>query len=278
MGDPMAGYGEGDRMRIGEVLKETRTRQGLDIRTVEERTKIRIKYLRALEGEEWDVLPNPAYAKGFLRTYADLLGLDGEALVDEYRRQVESALGDSPYPVGERVLEHRRRPGEPPARPPIVGWVVAGVVAIVGVLLVIGLVGGDGDDEGEKASKRERQRAERIAERRKEQRQQERRQAAQEAGNTVTLRLVMRSDVAVCLLGDAERPLIDGQVLLAGNEEAFEAKRFELRFPSGYDRGQFDLLLNGDRKPLPETLGPAAFVITPPDQVRPGPEPGDDCP
>jgi cytoskeleton protein RodZ len=69
--------------QIGSVLKETRKRQGIDIRTVEEMTKIRIKYLRALENEEWDTLPGPAYARAFLRTYAELLGLDGEALVDE---------------------------------------------------------------------------------------------------------------------------------------------------------------------------------------------------
>ena len=83
-------------MRIGEVLKRSRTRQGIEIADVEERTKIRTKYLRALESEEWDVLPSPAYAKGFLRTYAQLLGLDADAIVDEYRRQVESELPAGP--------------------------------------------------------------------------------------------------------------------------------------------------------------------------------------
>src|ERR687891_2295504 len=102
-------YGKGEtEMRIGEVLKSARTRQGLDIRTVEEQTKIRIKYLRALEAEEWEVLPNPAYATGFLRTYAQLLGLDGEALVDAYRRQVERGRTDPTF-LGDQVLERRRR-------------------------------------------------------------------------------------------------------------------------------------------------------------------------
>ena len=87
----MATRDEADGLPIGEVLKRTRTRRKVDIRTVEERTKIRIKYLRALENEEWEVLPGPAYAKGFLRTYAQFLGLDGDALVDEYRRTVEAA-------------------------------------------------------------------------------------------------------------------------------------------------------------------------------------------
>jgi hypothetical protein len=78
----MARPDEGGGMRIGEVLKGARTRQGLDIGTVEERTKIRTKYLRALEAEDWERLPSPAYAKGFLRTYSNLLGLDADAIVD----------------------------------------------------------------------------------------------------------------------------------------------------------------------------------------------------
>jgi hypothetical protein len=62
------------RLQIGEVLKRTRSRHRIDISKVEQETKIRTKYLRALESEEWEVLPGPAYAKGFLRTYAQFLG------------------------------------------------------------------------------------------------------------------------------------------------------------------------------------------------------------
>ena len=59
----------------------------LDIVDFEARTKIRGKYLRALEEEEWGQLPGYPFVKGFLRTYADMLGLDGRALVDEFKRQ-----------------------------------------------------------------------------------------------------------------------------------------------------------------------------------------------
>jgi transcriptional regulator with XRE-family HTH domain len=275
----MARYGEGEsEMRVGEVLKSARTRQGLDIRTIEERTKIRIKYLRALEAEEWEVLPNPAYASGFLRTYAQLLGLDAEALVDEYRRQSETEAGLPLSPVGERVLERGRRPGDPGGGPPLgLLAAIAGVV-VIGILLVLGLTGGDdgGDDGG---SKREAK-AQRQAERRHKERQQQRRREQAAAQNErVTLRLEMDSSVTVCLLGDSERPLIDGQVLVAGSEEGpYEAKRFDLRFPSGYDRGQFKLFLDGEPRRLPETLGPVAFEIVPPDKVRDAPTPGPECP
>jgi hypothetical protein len=276
----MAAYGDGEPgMRIGEVLKSARTRQGLDIRTVEEQTKIRIKYLRALEAEEWDVLPNPAYATGFLRTYAQLLGLDAEALVDEYRRQAGADYGVPLSPMGEGVLEARRRPGEPGGGPGLGVWIAAAAVLVVGVLLVLGLTGGDDDSGGNRAERRAARLEQRREERRKE-RRQERRQEQQEAQNQlVTLRLDVRSNVTVCLLGDSERPLIDGQVLFADSQEGpYEAERFELRFPSGYDRAQFQLVLNGEPRRLPERIGPVAFMITAPDRVRPAPTPGPECP
>ena len=74
---------------IGSTLRETRIREKIDITTVEEATKIRAKYLRALENEEWGVLPGPAYVKSFLRTYAEFLGLDAHMLVEEYRARFE---------------------------------------------------------------------------------------------------------------------------------------------------------------------------------------------
>jgi Helix-turn-helix domain len=273
----MAGELPGE-MRIGEVLQDARRRAGLDMRTAEERTKIRIKYLRALEGEDWEALPSAAYAKGFLRTYAQLLGLDAEALVDEYRRQAGADYGVPLSPVGERVLEQGRRPGEPGGGPGL-GWLLAGAaVVIVGVLLVLGLTGGD-DDDGGGGQGRAEARQERRQERRREERRRERRQEAAAEAQRVALRLEIESNVTVCLVGDSEQPLIDGQVLTAGSEEGpYEAERFELRFPSGYDRGQFRLFLNGESRRLPETLGPTAFVITPPDRVRDAPEPGLECP
>lgn len=259
----MGRLGEGDGMRIGEVLKSTRTRQGLDIRTVEERTKIRIKYLRALESEDWQVLPNPAYAKGFLRTYASLLGLDAEAIVDEFRRQVESQM--PPQPFGEPVLASPRQPMGEPRRLGGIGFAVLAVVGVLVVLLVIGLVGGDGGEEtvprGDRAEKRE--------ERQRERRQRERRQEAAEAeAERITLNLELASDVQVCLVNGAGDALIDDQVLSAGSEERFEAKTFGLRFPSGYDRGQFVLSLNGERTRVPETQGPTAFEITGPAKLE----------
>src|SRR3954468_10988407 len=74
---------------IGDQLRDTRMRNRIDIADVEAATKIRAKYLRALENEEWELLPGPTFVKTFLRTYADYLGLDARNLVEEYRQRFE---------------------------------------------------------------------------------------------------------------------------------------------------------------------------------------------
>src|SRR6202453_4234872 len=74
---------------IGPTLREARMRARIDVSEIEAKTKIRAKYLRALENEEWGLLPGPTFVKSFLRTYAQALDLDGKALVEEYRLQHE---------------------------------------------------------------------------------------------------------------------------------------------------------------------------------------------
>jgi cytoskeleton protein RodZ len=74
---------------IGATLREARMRAHIDVSEIEAQTKIRAKYLRALENEEWDLLPGPTFVKSFLRTYAEALGLDGKILIEEYRQAYE---------------------------------------------------------------------------------------------------------------------------------------------------------------------------------------------
>ena len=83
---------------IGNSLREARLRQGLDYADVERVTKVRPKYLRALEEEAFETLPAQTYVKGFLRTYAEFLGLDGQLYVDEYNsRYVTREQEDPPF-------------------------------------------------------------------------------------------------------------------------------------------------------------------------------------
>jgi cytoskeleton protein RodZ len=69
---------------IGSSLRKARMRRELELPQIERDTRIRAKYLLALEDDRFELLPGLAYAKGFLRTYADYLGLDGQRFVDEY--------------------------------------------------------------------------------------------------------------------------------------------------------------------------------------------------
>jgi hypothetical protein len=90
---------------IGNSLREARLRQHLDFPEIEQATKIRGKYLRALEDEQFEVLPAQTYVKGFLRSYAEYLGLDGQLYVDEY---------NSRFVVGEEDVPARPRRSAPP--------------------------------------------------------------------------------------------------------------------------------------------------------------------
>jgi cytoskeleton protein RodZ len=137
---------------IGAMLREARMREHRDIAEFEARSKIRAKYLRALEDEEWALLPGYTFAKAFLRTYADMLGLDGRMLVDEFKRQykdpseaelapVMPARGEgrrgrerSPERGRERERGRRERPAGPSSRVLAIALLVVLLAAAVFVV------------------------------------------------------------------------------------------------------------------------------------------------
>src|SRR5919199_3607540 len=128
---------------IGDQLRETRMRSRIDITEVEAATKIRAKYLRALENEEWDLLPGPTFVKTFLRTYADYLGLDSRMLVEEYKQRYErpSTMELTPFrgPAGRRERRRSRA---------VLGPGLAVVVVLLLVLGALYALGSWGDDGG----------------------------------------------------------------------------------------------------------------------------------
>jgi hypothetical protein len=73
---------------IGPSLREARLRRGVSPEDVQKAIRIRERYLKALEEEQFELLPAQTYVKGFLRTYADYLGLDGSLYVDEFNARV----------------------------------------------------------------------------------------------------------------------------------------------------------------------------------------------
>jgi helix-turn-helix protein len=94
---------------IGNSLREARERQGLGYPEIELATKIRAKYLRALEEEDFTSIPGDAYIRGFLRTYAEYLGLDGDVYVDEYASRFITSWRDELPPRPERRPRIRTR-------------------------------------------------------------------------------------------------------------------------------------------------------------------------
>jgi cytoskeleton protein RodZ len=125
---------------IGTTLREARMRARIDISEVEASTKIRAKYLRAIENEEWDLLPGPVYARSFLRTYGDYLGLDSRMLIDEFKQQYERPSDHEMRPIGSRGRERNRTP----RGPLLPAWALIGavLVAIVVALVFVGNLGG----------------------------------------------------------------------------------------------------------------------------------------
>ena len=124
---------------IGGSLREARERQALDINDLEAATKIRAKYLRALEDERFDVLPAQTYVKGFLRTYADALGLDGQLYVDEFNSRFAS--GDDDLPTVTRPRRPRAGSGRQ-VEATVVLVALAGIAAVTALVIVAWKWGG----------------------------------------------------------------------------------------------------------------------------------------
>jgi hypothetical protein len=117
---------------IGNSLREARERQGLGYPEIELATKIRAKYIRALEEEDFTAIPGDAYIRGFLRSYADYLGLDGDVYVDEYAsRFITSWRDELPPKPSERPRVRTR--GRPADRRVVLLAIVA--VVVVGLLV-----------------------------------------------------------------------------------------------------------------------------------------------
>jgi cytoskeleton protein RodZ len=125
-------------------------RQKIDIAEVESATKIRAKYLRALENEEFSLLPGNTFVKTFLRTYAEYLGLDSQLLVEEYRVDYEPRGETDLQPMVSRPSRRSelRRPRASRGPPGPGTAVVVVIVAVLAIFVVLGLTGGNGNGGG----------------------------------------------------------------------------------------------------------------------------------
>ena len=233
---------------IGDMLREARMRQELDISDVETRTKIRAKYLRALENEEWGMLPGSTFVKSFLRTYAEELGLDPHLIVEEYR-----AHHEEPDELELQPFATPSRPGPPPRRyrpgPPPRGLALALiVVGVLAFLIVLGL-SGEEDTPDERAAPPATDTAPRGTGRPESQPAPQPRQ--------VVLRIAPDGETYVCVdRGEGREPFFEG---IISEPRTFRGRLLRLNL----GRRAVRLTANGEAVPLEPSPEPIGFEFTP---------------
>jgi cytoskeleton protein RodZ len=259
---------------IGATLREARMRQRIDISEIESETKIRAKYLRALENEEWDLLPGPTYVKSFLRTYAEALGLDGKLLIEEYKLRHERLSDVEMQPIRPpgASRDHRRRRRVGSGR----GWAVLAVVAllIVGLYALGRLDVGDGGSDAANTTpttpttttttkKRTSSTGKRSSTASKSSSKKKKAQP-----KLVRLRLVPTGPVYVCLKRAGGGTVVNGRILQAGSRQpTYRSRRFRLLLGNSEVR----LRINGRTRAVAPTGGVLGYEVTPPGRVRPLP-------
>jgi cytoskeleton protein RodZ len=233
---------------IGDTLREARMRQRLDIADVEAKTKIRAKYLRALENEEFGMLPGPTFVKTFLRSYAEVLGLDPHLLVEDYRARYEPREeAEALKPIGPPGLARdRRRRGPGPPGPLLLAALAA--VAVLGTLLVIGLVGDEEDGPEQAAEERTTTQPRRERPQRRERPARPRR---------VALRIDPELETYVCLDRGAGTPVFFEQILT--EPQTFRGRRLRVNL------GNTSVAVTMNGKPVDVGSGPdpVGFEFTP---------------
>jgi cytoskeleton protein RodZ len=234
---------------IGSTLREARMRARIDITEVETRTKIRAKYLRAIENEEWDLLPGPVYVKSFLRTYGDYLGVDSRMLIDEYKRRYERPTEHETRPIAALGRE-RERQSRGPLIPP---WLlIAGVLIVVVVALYV--LGNSGSQKATPPTT--------VAKTTVHHRhpRHHKRHVTPPAPTKATLQLTPTGTVYVCLVNTAGTKLIDEQTFDVGQTIPTETAP-KLLLTLG--NASVTMKVNGKAVPVAPSSGPIRLEVTP---------------
>jgi cytoskeleton protein RodZ len=244
---------------IGETLREARMRRRIDMTDVETATKIRGKYLRALENEEWDLLPGPTFVKTFLRTYAEYLDLDARLLVEEYRQRYErpSTQDLTPFTATRargRVGRRRRRLAA--LGPSLV--VVGGVALLLAALWLLGTLPGDDEEEAPPNQVRSSEPTATPGggggDRGEEPRERERRP------KRVRLQLVATAPVYVCVVDARGRQVIDEETLAADTTTRTITSR---SFRTNFGNDNIRMRVNGKTYRVAPSADPIGYELLP---------------
>ena len=242
---------------IGTTLREARIRARIDISEVEARTKIRAKYLRAIENEEWDLLPGPVYVKSFLRTYGDFLGVDSRSLVDEYKRRYERPADQDLRPIGARGRERERRRRRPRLGP--VAAVVLVLAAVVVALFVVGSLNTNNSSSTTTPPTTAASRSTSTTTGHTGTTQHRHHKPVPPKPTTVTLKLVPTSSIYVCVEDGAGKKLIPGVIFAVGQTIPTETAN-KLMVTLGNPSVQ--MKVNGKTVPVANS-SPIGYALTP---------------
>ncbi len=249
---------------IGATLREARMRARIDVSEIEAQTKIRARYLRALENEEWDLLPGPTFIKSFLRTYATALGLDGKALVEEYRLHYERPSEHELQPLSAQRRRTRAggevggaSAGGGPSR----GYMVTvGLIGLLIVILVVGLLTRGSSPKKDSGQSNPGAAQKTGGQRHPNARHRKRAGTGRIASGEVTVALQATGPVWVCLVNGAQQKLIPGVDLQTGQRSGpFHAKRFEVTLGNA----SVSLTVNGRAVEVPSSTSAIGYSIGP---------------
>lgn len=249
-------------------------RARIDINEVESSTKIRAKYLRAIENEEWGLLPGDVYVKSFLRTYGDYLGVDSRQLIDEYKRRYERPADHELRQLAPLGRERERRGGRGrggggPLIPP---WALIAVV-VVAIGVVLYLVGSNKGTGG--SSTTQSSTSSHVASGHRARHHHHRAGAGAGAGGSglagakpaatrVKLQLVPTGAVYVCLVDGSGKTLIPGVIYDVGQTIPTKSSS-KLLLTLG--NASVKMKVNGVSVHVPSTGRPVGYELTPGSQT-----------
>jgi cytoskeleton protein RodZ len=233
---------------VGAQLREARVQRGIDLAEIAASTKIQVRFLAAIENEEWGLLPGEFYARSFVGAYAAHLGLDAARVVEELRSAPSLAATADRAPRVDPAPPQRVRSGHRRRLSPRLLAAIA-TLGLAAVLAVTVLLSPGGDSTGPSSPSRTDSDRQHLT-------------PSPSAGSprpaVASLMLTATAEVWVCLIDERGRVLIDGQILDPGTEAGpYRSDGFTVSLGNG----AVAIRVAGHAASIPPTPNPIGFSI-----------------